>query len=142
METTGHPIQNENVAAFVKAGRAVFTVVSKKTGARFTFRVQKGRDSERYFASVLTGADNTRDYQYLGTIFEDGAYRHGRKSEIKPTAPSAMAFDWFWRCLTANQLTSLDVHHEGRCARCARVLTVPESILTGFGPECAGKVAA
>jgi hypothetical protein len=29
------------------------------------------------------------------------------------------------------------VWHEGRCGRCGRKLTVPESIESGFGPECA-----
>lgn len=31
------------------------------------------------------------------------------------------------------------VHHEGRCGKCGRRLTVPESIETGLGPECSGK---
>jgi hypothetical protein len=33
-----------------------------------------------------------------------------------------------------------DVHHEGKCGRCGRKLTVPESVKSGFGPECAGKI--
>jgi Family of unknown function (DUF6011) len=28
------------------------------------------------------------------------------------------------------------LHHEGRCGRCGRLLTVPESITSGYGPEC------
>jgi hypothetical protein len=28
------------------------------------------------------------------------------------------------------------VWHEGSCARCGKKLTVPESIESGFGPEC------
>lgn len=32
---------------------------------------------------------------------------------------------------------TVEVWHEGRCARCARRLTVPESIILGLGPECA-----
>jgi hypothetical protein len=34
------------------------------------------------------------------------------------------------------------VHHEGRCGRCGRPLTVPSSIETGLGPDCAAKIAA
>ena len=34
----------------------------------------------------------------------------------------------------------LEVWHEGRCGRCNRALTVPESIASGIGPECAKHV--
>jgi len=27
-----------------------------------------------------------------------------------------------------------------RCGRCGRVLTVPESVESGFGPECIGRL--
>jgi hypothetical protein len=30
----------------------------------------------------------------------------------------------------------LEVWHEGRCGRCGRALTVPESVERGIGPEC------
>lgn len=33
---------------------------------------------------------------------------------------------------------SLEVWHEGRCGRCGRALTVPESIASGIGPVCEG----
>ena len=65
--TEGHKY---NVADFMVAGNAIFTVTSKKTGTRFTYRVRKGKDeSAPYFVSVLTGSDNESDYRYLGTIF-------------------------------------------------------------------------
>jgi hypothetical protein len=32
------------------------------------------------------------------------------------------------------------IWHEGRCGRCGRRLTVPESIESGYGPECIGKI--
>jgi hypothetical protein len=31
---------------------------------------------------------------------------------------------------------SLEIWHEGSCLRCGRKLTVPESIESGYGPEC------
>lgn len=43
---------------------------------------------------------------------------------------------WFGK--TAGQdLPECEVWHEGRCGRCGRKLTVPESIETGIGPDCA-----
>ena len=32
---------------------------------------------------------------------------------------------------------ALEVWHEGRCGRCGRKLTTPQSVETGFGPVCA-----
>jgi Family of unknown function (DUF6011) len=128
-----------NLAQFALAGDARFTISNASTGNRFTFRVRKPQDDAPHFVSVLTGADNDNSYTYLGTIFSDGAYRHGRKSRISPDAPSAKAFDWTWQNrerLPAN----VKVNHEGKCGRCGRTLTVPESIESGFGPECIGKL--
>jgi hypothetical protein len=34
---------------------------------------------------------------------------------------------------------SVDVLHSGRCGRCGRTLTTPDSIERGLGPECAHK---
>ena len=98
-----------------------------------------------HFVSLLNGQDNESSYMYLGYIRTSQAgpvYFHGhRKSKIGEDAPSAKAFEWMWRRIVVDLLpSSLDIWHEGRCGRCARLLTVPESIASGFGPECIGKV--
>lgn len=140
----------ETARRFLLGGNATVTVVSKRTGTRFTFKVREcgspsykenlARGAESvHFVKVLTGPDNEADYGFLGTIFGGTAYRHGRKSRIAVSAPSAQAFAWFAGELLAGRLPEgVDVYHAGRCGRCGRKLTVPESITTGFGPECAG----
>lgn len=132
-----------SLARFVLGGNATFTVVSKKTGVRFTFKVRAAKgdgDNLPYFVMVLTGSDNEQDYSFLGTIFADGNYRHGRKSVIGQTAPSACAFQWLWQHIEDPALSDkIEFWHEGRCCRCGRKLTVPSSIEAGIGPECAGK---
>jgi hypothetical protein len=30
----------------------------------------------------------------------------------------------------------IEIWHEGRCGKCGRTLTVPDSIANGLGPEC------
>lgn len=130
----------ETVATFSLAGNARLTLVSVKTGARFTYRIRKARKEgdNRHFVAVLCGADNDGDYVYLGTIFDGTRFNHGRKSSISSTAPSAVAFAWIWKRVTRGDLpTQCEVWHEGRCGRCGRSLTVPESIETGLGPICA-----
>ena len=125
-------------AAFALAGNAIFTVVSKATGTRFTYRVRQPEADKPHFVSVLTGPDNESSYTYLGTIFSDGTYRHGKRSSIGPDAPSAKAATWFFTNLHKPEaMAKCTVHHEGRCCRCGRRLTVPSSIESGIGPECA-----
>lgn len=128
--------------AFVLSGNAIFTVVSKKTGVRYTFKVRrKGGDEAPSFVSVLYGPDNDHDYVFLGTIFPDGAYRHGRRSTISERDPRTRAFAWFWdHVADPALLDQAEVWHEGRCGRCGRRLTVPSSIASGIGPECATKI--
>ena len=128
------------VRRYALAGNARFTLSSEKTGQRFTYRIRAKDDGAVFFVSLLAGPDNTSDYRYLGFIRE-GTYVHGRaKAKISPDAPSARAFAWFWSHVDALP-PSCSVFHEGRCGRCNRVLTVPESVSTGLGPECAGRAS-
>ena len=135
-------------------GSAVFTLVSGKTGTRFTYRVtspKKTREDAKgktLFVSVLTGSDNTNDYSYTGTLWqpEDGRpfyFRHTKGSKVTAAAPSAQAFTFFWKeankpagFRAANLLDKVEFWHEGKCGRCNRRLTDPSSIASGFGPEC------
>ena len=133
--------------AFALAGNAICTVVSRASGQRFTFKLQRPKDEDQrarrpIFVSVLAGPQNDSDYAHLGTIWEEGgvlvAYRHGAKSRIAADAPSARAAAWFAKALAApDLLDQCEVWHEGRCGRCGRRLTVPSSIASGIGPECA-----
>lgn len=129
------------IRQFIRGGRAVFTIVSKRTGTRFTYRVAVCKDNqELFFASLLTQGDNEDGYQYIGTVRE-GRFSHGRRSKIGPEAPGVRALVWFLGQINYNDgsqaLEQSEFWHEGRCCRCARRLTVPSSIASGIGPECA-----
>lgn len=131
---------------FILAGRAVFTVAGK--AARFTFRINR-KESENarypdpsYFVSVRTGGgDDKRAYSYVGLLdVRTGRVKFTKGSKINATAPAAKALQWTLAKVWAGEPLPAPaaIYHEGRCGRCGRPLTVPESILTGFGPECAG----
>jgi len=181
----------QNAGRFALAGDAIFTMVrpqvtlidgereSINPEKRFTFRIQRAKPKDGaeadplrpWFVKILSGPNNTRDYQYLGTIFPSrhGAgidYRHGWKSKVAEDAPSVKGIAWFVKHLnrlvtlraeldTADMfrkpeveaniakvestLNKLLYYHEGKCGRCARKLTVPESIISGLGPICREK---
>jgi hypothetical protein len=132
------------IYTFLLGGMAIFTIINTVTGNRFTYRVvskEVGGGRTLFFVSVLTGNDNTNDYTYLGTIFDNGVYRHGKKSRISSDAMSAKAFQWLMgRLDTHTDLGPVEVYHEGRCGRCGRKLTTPESVKSGFGPVCLGNL--
>jgi hypothetical protein len=137
----GHRMTSrDDVVSYMQAGNATFTLVSTRSGERFTYKVRESKDGKLFFVSLLTGSDNTSDYAYLG-IIRDGKFSRTAKSRIGADAPSYKAFDWFWRKLEAVALPEgVEFWHEGRCGRCGRALTVPESIDNGIGPECARRV--
>jgi hypothetical protein len=134
--------------AFIFGGRARFTLVSKVTGKRYTYRVAKAKDSDTmFFLSLLTGPSNEDDYTYLGHIRTGGTHSvltSSRKDMGKNfNHPAFLAMDWMLRQIeNSNPLqmpVSVEFWHEGRCAKCARPLTDPASIARGLGPECASK---
>ena len=124
---------------FALSGNATLTLQSQKTGARFTYRIRAKDDGKIYFISLLNGPDNENDFAYLGHIRPaELQYSHGRKSKISAEAPSARAFAYFWEGIRRGKIArDLEIWHEGRCGRCGRKLTTPESLSRGIGPECA-----
>jgi len=133
-----------NALQFLQGGKATFTLQSLRTSVHFTYRMNESEDGKCFFVSVLTGPDNTSraSYSYLGYISaESGEFRSSRKSRIAASDKRFVAFDWSYRALSAGKLPgTLEVWHEGRCCRCGRALTVPESVASGLGPECAERV--
>lgn len=135
----------DNAAKFVLAGNATFTVVSRGSGNRFTYKVNKQDGSPWWRVGVLTGPNNDTDYTYIGSVGQDAVRWPNprffpRRGETPP--PSANAFKWVLESGLTNDTAFefIEFHHVGRCGRCGRTLTVPESIESGFGPECATKV--
>ncbi|HEY1888470.1 MAG TPA: DUF6011 domain-containing protein [Roseiarcus sp.] len=131
-----------NPAQFALAGNAVFTLQSLKTNARFTYKVRMAEDNlTMHFVSVLIGPDNQNDFRYFGFIRRGVFFHGGPKAKIGVDAPSVKAFRWFWeRQANGKPTPQLEVSHMGKCGKCGRPLTVPESIESGFGPECRDKL--
>jgi hypothetical protein len=138
----------QDALTFINAGKARFTLTSKKTGTSFTFKADAPKDDDSIrFVKVLNGPDNSRsgDWMFLGFLRADtegSIIPHlmaGRKG--RPDAPSFQALGWTLRQLSTNNLPDdLEIRHEGKCCKCGRALTVPSSIDSGIGPECAKKM--
>ena len=159
------------VRAFMFAGNARFTLRSAKTGCRYTYQVKAKKEELQaaqlraehkradnsnsdptlpdidvtYFVSLLRGSDNVADYKYLGVLRKPGTFYITPASRLPRTSPSMKALIWFLDVMRLERTglgKTLEFWHEGRCARCSRLLTVPKSINDaafngGYGPECA-----
>jgi len=140
---------NDAAAAlrFIMAGNAYFTVRSIKTGTRYTYRVSRAKNDnpryansgETFFVALLTGPQNETDYSYMG-IIRNREFRTTGKSRYNERTLPVQAFRWVLGWLQRDAFPpQTELWHEGRCGRCGRKLTVPESIEAGIGPECAGR---
>ena len=150
----GRIMSIDMIRKFLNGGNATFTMRNVKSGNRLTFKVTKPRNPETgqinhsastRFVGVLSGSDNESNYTYVGAIFEnlEGArFSLTKKSRVTRDAVSYRAFEALWKFVEVEKRmpNGLEIWHEGHCARCNRKLTVPESIESGFGPECAKHV--
>lgn len=118
------------------------SMVSKRTGEHRTFRVwTQSADSEfmpgRRLVGMLTGPDNLSDYLAFGVLSESGdrvfLWKKYQGSEF---------FGWVAAALLDPERFAdrVEWSFDGRCRRCNRVLTCPESVASGIGPTCAGRV--
>jgi hypothetical protein len=137
-----------DLKSFTLAGHAILTLVSAKTSERYTFKVARAPDKgdgkpRPWFVGLLSGPDNTSNYTYMGMIDAvTGEFRLTGKSRYAATSIPVRAFAYFWRAANAEHIAAdLEVHHSGHCGRCGRLLTVPGSIQSGIGPECAAKMS-
>jgi hypothetical protein len=147
---------------FIKAGKAIFTVTNN-VGKHYTFKITKKENEEQiqrnlslgtpagnagqisykksvvYFASVLKGPDNYYNYSYVGIY-------NPSKNEVFPTKKSNYQkpsieykiLSWALSVIEGKAKLPNDysINHAGKCGKCGRRLTTPDSIKFGIGPEC------
>lgn len=128
---------------FVVAGKATFTIKNNRSGRRFTYKVSakkyKKEDKVQepiFYVKLLTGP---RRFSYMGMIAQGTFRKTTANTTIPKEAHSFIAFSWFWNEGVSKGKVPppfVQVWHEGKCGRCGRPLTVPESIKSGYGPCC------
>ena len=144
VQNAGQLVTSGQFLDFIFAGRATVTIVSGRTGKRYTYKVAKAKDSDSmFFVSAMIGSDNETDFAYLGFIKRP--YRAapcvlmaGKKGKPDDVRFKGFAYVLERACRDEMPGDAI-VYHEGKCCRCGRKLTTPESISSGIGPECAKK---
>ena len=130
--------------SFFLGGHATFTIQSEKTGDHRTFKLKRTEPTPRFptpalFASTLTGQDNENSYAYIGMVKEEtGELRLTRKSRRTDDSTDVKVLRFLLKHIWSDMmLPNATVRHSGHCGRCGKTLTVPESLTSGIGPECA-----
>lgn len=137
-----------NTKTLLTAGKATFTLEGPlKTGGevRYTYRIDRvegGKYGTTYYVKVLTGPDNESDYTYLGVYDPAGGVRLTKASRFAADTRPVAVFRRFAAVVGANEEAKFasagwTVHWSNRCQRCGRPLTVPASVDSRIGPDCA-----
>ena len=142
---------------FMTAGKAIFTVEVPENirtahgKPHYTYRIKASKPNAQYpnptyFVGVLTGPNNTQDYAYIGILDTvTGTVRTTAKSKFGNDSFTVKLVNRVLNRVWNNDVEPIfnagfNLHHEGKCGRCGRKLTVPQSIESGIGPECASKL--
>lgn len=125
---------------FAFGGKAIFTLKSLRTETHYTYKL-KFSYNKYWFASVLSGES---EYIFLGIISKDDRTKliRTKASQLPVTDERHLALKYFLHSVIGKNTipSTLEVWHVGKCGRCARPLTHPESIERGIGPECWNKL--
>ena len=133
-------LMHDQIKDFVLGGNALITLESGKTGCHFTYKIQQSKnDANLYFIKSLRGSDNLNDYVYVGCYFADtktfAVEKSYKNKDVSSWPKSIRAVRYMFNNLDDVPYL-MRVYHNGRCCRCGRILTTPESIRRGIGPEC------
>lgn len=139
-----HKLSLKSALDFIFGGNSTFTIVSKATNDRYTFKIEKGKkDGSPFFVKYLYGGDNNSSYKCFGIIPTEGDNSYQffltKGGGVKKDSTLNKAFVWMYKVLKTQNQSKFDLiefWHEGKCGQCGRKLTVPSSIETGFGPVC------
>lgn len=112
-----------------------YTLPSQEASAghrTFRLRTQSSKDEfmpGKQIIGYLTGPDNERDYTNIGTVV-------GGRLRVWARHRNNVSLVVDAQRLLADPDSALVAAH---CYRCHALLTVPESVLSGYGPTCLAK---
>jgi hypothetical protein len=129
---------------FFLGGKATFTVENTETKQHRTYKIRKPEPTVRYpnpawFVKVMTGTDNENHYSYVGMLdVTNGTIKLTKASKFAEGSETLKAARWVTgRIINQTQIPDqIEIRHAGKCGRCGRTLTTPESLDRGIGPEC------
>ena len=133
------------------AGRAVLTFRNTEKETHMTVKVKQLTDKNDrkiklpiFYVFVSLLGDRQTGYVFAGTIFKDSMICKLHRN-VPSESQLGQVMKFLMNALENPQILrdkKVSLLHEGKCCRCALPLTHPESINTGFGPDCLQYVLA
>jgi hypothetical protein len=143
---------------FFFGGKAIFTVENTQTNEHVTYKIKITKPTPKFrFSSILlcqmTGTNNENHYSYVGKVNRSlwteratqkvhaaGTVDLTKGSKFADGSQQVIRGRWIVDHIVNNKPIPdyLNVRHAGKCGRCGRTLTTPESLDRGIGPECWG----
>ncbi len=133
-----------------KIFNGIYTIHSGTTGDHRTFRISTQVDTAEFapgrrIIGLLTGPDNQTDYTGFGFVDEEGIQVWSNKRGTDTLWEKYAEMLWSLAldaALSPWADRGYRIMVEGRCLKCNRVLSDPESIVSGIGPVCGERAAA
>lgn len=141
-------IDNTEALRFMLAGMSEFILISGKTGTRFIYKLDKRestkyKNGEKQYIYWLNTGEKNGTMTYAGVLFfdsNDSQFKFGKGARGNLTIGDIRVksllyvLNAFHKGKTNINVT---VMHTGKCGKCGKRLTDPESIALGLGPKCA-----
>lgn len=131
-----------NYPKLILAGKSSLTIKNPATGNHVKIRVKRCKDKKTdiplpiFFVKVAILGDQESGYVYTGTFFSD-TKRFKQAANLKQGSQLEKITAFLVNAISRPEiLQKTEILHEGKCCRCGRTLTHPESIKSGIGPEC------
>lgn len=112
-----------------------FFTLEFPSGEYRTFRIRTepgGNFRGQRTIAMLIGPDNGNDYESFAFLKDAGPAVWKRFANQKQAQYAAI----LWDLVTGGELYGYSLKISKRCLACNRKLTTPESLETGFGPNC------
>jgi hypothetical protein len=133
------------------AGRATLTFRNTEKETHMTVKVKQATDKNDrkkklpiFFVSVSLIGDRETGYVHAATIFQD-VMNIKLSNKVEEGSQLHKVIQFVWNAVRNPQILrdkKVALLHEGKCCRCSMPLTHPESINTGFGPDCLSYILA
>ena len=129
---------SELIYRFIHGGKGVCTLEAP-FGVKHTYAFMKPMDCEAFPDDVVfVYAVHEEKRFYIGMI-EQNKFRLTRNSRFLPDNEITKGAAYIARMAVESDLTQrtpMMLYHNGRCARCGRLLTDDGALKVGFGKKC------
>lgn len=118
----------------------IFTLTMPNGDYR-TFRIHTVRPDATFapgerILSILSGPENDASYMGFAFVYSGGFRVWGKMKGTKEPSQYERYAEVLWRLLISDTVAGYELATSKRCLRCNRLLTTPESLESGYGPEC------